>query len=99
MGKNYNKFITKRGNILLDLTEVTVTEETLGLGVTAYGKDGRLVTGTRDLYSTHVVAEISTEAEMDMLLTTAEAGSIYKYIGPTTDNFDNGTLYLIKEDN
>lgn len=40
--------------------------------------------------------EISTEEEMTALLETAEVGSIYKYIGESTDMYENGGLYLVE---
>lgn len=41
----YNKFITKDGIILLDLTETTVSEETLAVGVVAINKNGEKIVG------------------------------------------------------
>lgn len=42
--------------------------------------------------------EISTEAEMTALLSTAEVGSVYKYTGETTDTYENGALYVVEEE-
>jgi hypothetical protein len=41
--------------------------------------------------------EVSTEAEMTALLSTAEVGAIYKYTGETTDTYENGALYVVEE--
>lgn len=41
--------------------------------------------------------EISTEAEMSALLDTAPVGAIYKYVGETTDTYENGTKYELCE--
>jgi hypothetical protein len=41
--------------------------------------------------------EVSTEAEMNSLLETAEVGSIYKYMGESTDAYENGALYIVEE--
>lgn len=41
--------------------------------------------------------EISTEAEMTALLESAAVGSVYKYVGETTDTYENGVLYLVEE--
>lgn len=41
----YNKFITKDGIILLGLTETTVSEETLAVGVVAINKNGEKIVG------------------------------------------------------
>ena len=40
--------------------------------------------------------EISAEAEMTALLSTAEVGSVYKYVGET-GTYENGALYLVEE--
>lgn len=40
--------------------------------------------------------EISTEEEMTALLETAKIGSVYKYIGESTDVYENGGLYLVE---
>lgn len=42
----YNKFITTQGDILLDLTNDTITPEDLRGGVTAHDRSGNLITGT-----------------------------------------------------
>lgn len=39
--------------------------------------------------------EVSTEVEMNALLSTAEVGSIYKYTG-TTGTYENGALYVVE---
>lgn len=41
--------------------------------------------------------EISTAAEMTALLDTAPVGAIYKYVGETTDTYENGTKYELCE--
>jgi hypothetical protein len=43
-----NKFITKKGRVLLDLTGDTVTPETLGKGVTAHDRSGEPIVGTME---------------------------------------------------
>ena len=42
--------------------------------------------------------EVSTEAEMNALLETAEVGAIYKYTGETTDTYENGAWYAVEEE-
>lgn len=42
------------------------------------------------------VPKISTEAEMTALLETAEVGSVYKYVGESTDAYENGGLYIVE---
>ena len=44
--------------------------------------------------------EVSTEAEMNNILSTAtesELGKVYKYTGETTDSYENGAIYIIEE--
>lgn len=43
------------------------------------------------------VTEKSTETEMNALLETAEVGTVFKYVGETTDDFENGALYIVEE--
>ncbi len=40
--------------------------------------------------------EVSTEAEMTALLETAEVGSIYKYMGESTDIYESRALYIVE---
>ena len=42
--------------------------------------------------------EVSTEAEMTALLTSGEVGGVYKYVGETTDAYENGALYVLEEE-
>ena len=44
----YNKFITQDGVVALDLTEDTITAETLEKGITAHDKYGVLIVGTME---------------------------------------------------
>lgn len=44
-----------------------------------------------------VPPEIATEAEMTVLLDTAAVGSVYKYVGETTDKYENGVMYIVEE--
>lgn len=89
-----NKFITKKGRVLLDLTGDTVTPETLGKGVTAHDRSGEPIVGTME-GDTALPIEVATEAEMTALLETAEVGSVYKYTG-TTGTYENGALYVVE---
>lgn len=57
------------------------------------GAVNRLISG----YTKSKPKEISTEAEMNTLLTTAEVGSVYKYVG-TTGTYEKGALYMIEVD-
>jgi hypothetical protein len=93
-----NKFITKKGRVLLDLTGDTVTPETLGKGVTAHDRSGEPIVGTMEGGGgSSFPIEVATEEEMNALLNTAGVGAIYKYTGETTDTYENGALYVVEE--
>lgn len=49
--------------------------------------------------ATALPTEISTAAEMKSQLQTAKVGSVFKYTGETTSEFENGELYVVEEDN
>ena len=40
--------------------------------------------------------EVSTEAEMTALLETAPIGAVYKYVGESTDAYENGGIYIVE---
>lgn len=40
--------------------------------------------------------EVSTAAEMTALLESGEVGGVYKYVGETTDAYENGALYVLE---
>ena len=40
--------------------------------------------------------EVSTEAEMTELLSSGEVNGVYKYIGETTDTYEQGALYVLE---
>lgn len=49
--------------------------------------------------ATSTPVEISTETEMNAVLANATGvsiGSVYKYVGPTTETYENGALYIIE---
>ena len=45
-------------------------------------------------YISEGVPQISSATEMTSLLTTAEVGSVVKYMGETTDTYESGALYI-----
>ena len=93
----YNKFITQDGIVALDLTEDTITAETLEKGITAHDKYGVLIVGTMESeevaeYDGSVVIE---DAVKTVTITVnseySEApykSSVYIKLGskPTSDN-------------
>ena len=52
--------------------------------------------GNTEVVMSPLPIEISTEAEMTALLATADIGSVYKYMGETTDTYANGALYILE---
>jgi hypothetical protein len=79
-----NKFITKKGRVLLDLTEDTVTPETLGKGVTAHDRSGEPIVGTMEgggeCSGNHIIEvdELPTE-NIDETALYKVGDSYYKY--------------------
>lgn len=62
--------------------------------------DTDLTNGVNSLiegYGQGGITEVSTEAEMMALLETAEVGSIYKYMGESTDIYESRALYIVEE--
>lgn len=43
--------------------------------------------------------EVATEEAMTALLTSGTVGGVYKYVGTTTDTYENGSMYLLEQDN
>ena len=41
--------------------------------------------------------EVATEAEMTAKLDTAQVGSVYKYVGESTDTYEKDGLYIVEE--
>ena len=41
--------------------------------------------------------EVASEEEMTALLETEEVGSVFKYVGETTDTYTKGELYIVEE--
>lgn len=76
----------------------TIIEVEAGKAVALHTKDTML---TEDIVITAdestLPAEVSTEAEMNALLNTAEVGSIYKYVGES-GTYENGALYVVESD-
>lgn len=50
-----------------------------------------------DVPATHIPIEIATASEMNAALKTADVGSVFKYIGTTTDAYESGALYVVEE--
>lgn len=89
----YNKFIKKDGTVMLDLTDMTVSAETLGKDITAVDKYGNKITGIGTLADSPLPIEVSTEEEMNELLVNGELNGVYKYVG-TTGTYESNALYV-----
>lgn len=46
---------------------------------------------------TGTIREISSATEMTALLSSENIGSVYKYIGETTEEYINGDIYVVEE--
>lgn len=89
-----NKVILN-GNVLIDLTQDTVSEETVMNGSTFHKADGTIATGTAVIGKP---IEIATAEEMDEILanaTEADVGTCYKYTGETDTSYETNVLYVI----
>lgn len=89
-----NKIILNN-KVLLDLEGDTVTEADVAEGVTFHKADGSPAVGTNTGGSTSNTTppEISTETEMNAL----EIGTVFRYVGETTEAFENGAYYVVEE--
>lgn len=89
-----NKIILNN-KVLLDLEGDTVTEADVTEGVTFHKADGSPAVGTNTGGSTSstIPPEISTEAEMNAL----EIGTVFRYVGETTEAFENGAYYVVEK--
>ena len=90
-----NKVILN-GETLIDLTQDTANESDVAVGKTFHKSNGEVAVGTNSCCGSALPIEISTEAEMTALLETAEVGSVYKYVGESTDAYENGGLYIVE---
>lgn len=45
-----------------------------------------------------IPTEVLSEEEMNGLLTNGELGGVYKYVGESTNTYENGALYVLDED-
>lgn len=89
----YNKFKTKSGTVLLDLTSDTVAPEELSEGITAHNKNGEKITGTftidneLSIQATLLSAQDAKLAELAEILSnkaTATPSLQNKTVTPTT---------------
>lgn len=90
--------VTLNGNVLIDLTQDTASEQTVMNGSTFHKADGTIATGTAIIGKP---VEVATSAGMDEILanaTEADVGTCYKYTGETDANYETNALYIITED-
>jgi hypothetical protein len=96
---NANKVILN-GATILDLTQDGTEESNVGAGVKFHKPSGQPSVGTAVFGGgsgeSGVPITIEAEAEMTSVLETAEIGSVYKYIGESTDTYESGGLYIVE---
>lgn len=88
-----NKIILNN-EVLLDLEGDTVTEADVKSGITFHKADGSPAIGTNTGGGTPSgkPPEMSTKEEMNAL----DVGTIFIYVGETTDEFENGAYYVVE---
>lgn len=82
----YNKFITKSGTTLLDLTEDNITPQDVRQGVQFHGRDGVTYTGTFGINKT----EINAEGELIVTYSDGASLNLGNVIGPAGNDGVNG---------
>lgn len=70
---------------------ITITENGTGIDVSQYA------TADVNVPDSPLPIAVATDTEMTALLETAEVGSVYKYMGESTDTYENGGLYIVEE--
>ena len=68
-------------------------EDDLKISITAKDYDGSVEIEGEVNSDYSVPVEVTTEAEMDVL----PIGAVFKYVGETTDKYENGALYIVEE--
>lgn len=87
-----NKLIYNN-NTLIDLTSDTVTREKLVTGITAHNAAGAVITGN---VPESTAIEISTDSEMNALLTAANVGKCYKFTGINSSTYVQNEYYIVE---
>ena len=95
MAENYNsKVVLSTGEVLMDLTQDTVTADKLAKGITAHGKDGAPITGTNE-FDVNSSGATATAAEILKGKTAAVGG---KMVTGTMPNNGGSTLDITSVD-
>lgn len=84
--------------VLIDLTEDTVTPDTLAEGYVAHDRSGNIITG---VMSTNKVTDVSTNEAMTAILTRAtdtDIGEVYRYVGVSDGVYENGSIYIVTKE-
>lgn len=61
--------------------------------VTSYASVNVQVISTEE-----IITDVSSESVMTELLTLGTVGAVYRYIGETTETYENGALYVLEVD-
>jgi hypothetical protein len=77
----YNKFITKGGTTLLDLTSDDITEQDVRQGVIFHGKDGEEHTGEVEYVISITKAEINDNGELTITRSDDKTETLGKVVG------------------
>lgn len=92
-----NKF-SINGEVKLDLTRDTVTEEDVAAGKTFHKADGSEAVGVATVGgSGGAPIEISSESEMLSILENGTVGEVYKYSGESTPLYEKDSYYLLEK--
>lgn len=96
-----NEAISKVFSGFADVSGVTAQASDVLAGKTFVGSNRALTTGTLTQQGSGFPIEISSEAEMNNVLsnaTSSDVGKIYKYTGSTTSTYTSNQLYVISND-
>lgn len=83
---------------ILDLTGDTALIEDVFMDKSFHLATGEKTLGLMEKPTTEDrgVPQISSATEMTSLLETAEVGSVVKFVGESTDTYENGALYIVE---
>ena len=80
--------------VLLDVSGTTATPATVLSGYTFTQADGTQATGTMEQASGGI-QEVATVSEVQNIVSTEPVGTIFKYTGTTTSEYEQGEFYMV----